>query len=82
MIIYENPFERALTGQEVKDWIWHHSHEKTMFTKIAKGMMSYFNRLDNQKFYMAYFCDNIPVVKEVPERGKYYEIPCDSSNGH
>jgi len=69
MLEYENPFEKVLSGQEIKDWIWHHSHNETMFTQIAKGMMSYFNRLDNQKTYMAYFYDSIPAVKEAPKEG-------------
>ena len=74
--MYDNPFEKALTGQEIKDWIWHNIHNKTKFSSLAKTMKAFFN-LDDNKIYMLTLCDNIPVVTEVPEKGKKYALPCD-----
>ena len=79
MTIYKNPFEISVTGQELKDWVWHHTHSRTRYTSVAKGMMSCFN-LDNNKFYAAQVCDGAPVINEVAERGIAYEVPCDSIN--
>lgn len=77
-VIYENPFEKSLTGLEIKDWIWHHTHMLTDYTSVAKGMNAFFN-LDNDKIYMMALHDNIPVAKEVLEKGKFYEVPCDNN---
>ena len=77
---YANPFQHSLTGLEIKDWVWHHSHSKTQYTKLAKRMGACFN-LDDDKYYMAVLCDGRPFIKEVPEKGILYEVPCDSADG-
>ena len=76
---YKNPFEQALSGLEIKDWIWHHSHHTTSFTSVAKRMNAFFN-LDDNKFYMVALCNNVPTVIEVPEKGKVYEVPCEGDS--
>ena len=74
---YENPFDIALTGEEIKDWIWHYSHIRSKkYTKLANHMTKFFN-LDNDKVYMLRMCDGAPVAVEVKERGIAYDIPCD-----
>lgn len=73
---FKNPFNQALTGQEIKDWVWYNSQHKTANSSLAKRMSSFFN-LDNNKIYMTVPCNNAPVAIEVPERGVKYEIPCD-----
>ena len=73
---YNNPFEQALTGQEVKDWVWYHSTATTRFTAVAKALGKVFN-LENDKFYMLTLCDGTPKITEVPERGIKYDIPCE-----
>lgn len=73
----KNPFNQALTGQEIKDWVWYNSHHKTANSSLAKRMSSFFN-LENEKIYMVTLCDDIPVATEVPEKGVKYEIPCNS----
>ena len=73
--MYENPFEKSLTGLEIKDWIWYNTHKKTKYTALAKNMGALFN-LDDNKIYILTLCDGAPKVTEVPEKGKKYEIPC------
>ena len=73
---YDNPFERALTGQEIKDWVWYHTTNKTKYTKIAKALGKVFN-LEDDKFYMLTLCNEVPIITEVPERGIKYDIPCE-----
>lgn len=75
----ENPFDMALTGQEIKDWIWYNAHKKTKYTSIAQSMSNMFN-LDSRKIYMLKLCDGIPVADEVEERGVKYDIPCMDKN--
>ena len=75
-LTYENPFEKALSGLDIKDWIWHHTHTNTKYTTLAKTMGEFFN-LDNKKIYMLTLCDGNPIATEVSEKGKKYEIPCD-----
>lgn len=71
-----DPFEQSATGEEIKDWIWYHSHHKTRHTKIARTMNKFFN-LDNDKIYILRLCDGAPVATEVFERRKAYDIPCN-----
>lgn len=73
---YTNPFEVAVTGQQLKDWIWSTIINDTGYAKIAKAMKSCFN-LDNDKYYMAKMCGEVPKIIEVDECGKKYEIPCE-----
>jgi len=73
---YDNPFEQALSGLEIKDWIWHHTQNKTKYTALAKTMGALFNLLDN-KIYMLKLCDDEVKVVEVPEKNKKYDIPCE-----
>ena len=74
--MYENPFEKALTGLEIKDWIWHNTRKQTKYTALAKTMKALFN-LDNEKIYMLTLCGEEIKITEVKEKGKFYEIPCD-----
>ena len=73
---YENPFECALTGQEVKDWVWYNTKNFTSYTKIAKTLGKVFN-LDNNKYYILKLCNDVPSITEVPEKGIKYDIPCE-----
>jgi len=66
--MYSNPFDGVSTGLQIKDWIWHHIHEQTSYTSLAKTMYSLFN-LDNEKCYKLTLNNNIPVVEEVSEKG-------------
>lgn len=77
MILYRNPFTRAVTGLEVKDWIKHNTETVTNYTSLAKRMNKFFN-LDDEKIYMLKLCDGIPTAKEVKKRGVKYKIPCDN----
>ena len=72
----DNPFERSLSGLEVKDWIWCQIHNKTKYAALARSMGSFFN-LDNEKFYILKLCNGDPIASEVPEKGKKYKIPCN-----
>ena len=72
---YENPFEQALTGQEVKDWVWYHMKHNTPYSKVAKTLGKVFN-LNDEKFYMLKMCGEVPQITEVPEKGISYDIPC------
>lgn len=72
----ENPFNQSLTGLQLKDWVWYHTHNKTRYTSIAKTMGSCFNLCD-EKYYFLTLCNNMPKVTEVPEKGVKYEIPCN-----
>lgn len=74
---YENPFDKALSGEEIKNWIWHHSHRKSKYTHLAKGMNKFFN-LDDTKIFMLKMCDGAPIAIEVEKRGVKYDIPCDN----
>mgnify|MGYP007038181490 CR=1 FL=1 len=51
MKVTANPYNKKLTGLEVKDWVWYNSHNQTRYSNIAKALMSCFN-LDNNKLYM------------------------------
>ena len=73
---YENPFEKALSGLEVKDWVWYHTHNKTCHMDTAKRLGKVFN-LDDNKYYMLTLCDGVPMITEVPEKGIKYDIPCE-----
>ena len=73
---YNNPFNRSITGTELKDWVWHHTHQKTYYSDLAKLMGNVLN-LDNDKFYAVKKCGNEVIIKEVEEKGKRYEIPCN-----
>lgn len=75
---YYKPFEVSVSGRELKDWIWHHTRKKTKYTALAISMRSVFN-LDDNKFYMVFFCDGSPRVVEVPKRGEKYSLPCNDS---
>ena len=72
----ENPFNQSLTGQEIKDWIWYNQKNSTIYTSMAKGMNAFFN-LSDDKLYMLKLCGEVPIYKEVSERGIKYEILCD-----
>jgi len=74
--MYENPFDKSLSGLEIKDWIWYNASHKTKYTALAKGMGAMFN-LDDNKFYMLTLCDGKPTIKEVSQRGETVENPCD-----
>lgn len=75
-MVYENPFEHALTGQEVKDWVWYHTNNKTRYTKTAKALGKVFN-LENDRCYILTLCNKVPIITEVPEKGIKYDIPCE-----
>lgn len=75
---FENPFEHALSGRDLKDWIWYNIHTSTIFTSMARAMKKYFN-LDDEKLYMLKFRDGIPVAEETQERGIDNEVPCDDT---
>lgn len=78
---YPNPFDGPLTGLEIKDWTWHHSHNKTKYTALAKRMNACFN-LNNEKKYVTTLRDGKPIITEVSEKEQVYEVSCDSSNGN
>jgi len=79
LVAYENPFDVALSGLEIKDWIWHHSHNKTKYNDVAKRMYNFFN-LDDDKYYMMKLCNNVPTIIEVPKKGIKYDVPCNDQN--
>ena len=62
--MYMNPINRPASGQTIKDWIWHHTHQQTKYTALAKTMGEFFN-LDNNKFYILTLRNRIPEVSEV-----------------
>jgi len=76
MTKYDNPFEQALTGLEIKDWVWYHSNHSTSYTKVATKLGKVFN-LDDNKYYMLKLCNNVPKIIETQEHGIKYDIPCE-----
>ena len=43
-----------VSGREIKDWIWFHSHNGTRYTQLAKGAGKYFNLLDNEQYRVCF----------------------------
>lgn len=74
---YVNPFNKSVTGLEIKDWIRYNTTIKTMYTSLARTMNKFYN-LDDKKVYMLKLCDGIPVAVPVEKRGVKYEVPCDN----
>lgn len=64
--LVESPFNRKLTGLEIKDWVWYHTHNKTIHSTEAKGLNGLFN-LNNEKTYMLIRQDGDIKVIEVTE---------------
>ena len=73
----KNPFDMSVSGLELMDWVWFHSHNTTSYSSLAKGLMNCFN-LNADKNYIVKICDGVPVVTEVAKKGVNYEIPCDN----
>lgn len=62
--MYKNPIEEPVSGQELKDWVWHNIHTKTEYTTMAKGMKYCFNLCDEKQYFIS-FVDDIPQIQEL-----------------
>ena len=39
-----------VSGMEIKDWLWYHSHSSTKYTELARASGRYFNLLDDVQY--------------------------------
>lgn len=72
-----NPFKCSLSGLDLKDWVWFHSHNSTQYSEIVKTIPNVFN-LNSDKYYILVQCGTIVNIAETPEKGKFYDIPCNN----
>ena len=54
-----------VSGMEIKDWLWYHSHNSTKYTKLARASGRYFNLQDDAQYDVGIDGYNTISVKPV-----------------
>ena len=61
--IKTSPFNKALDGLFLKDWVCYHMNNDTKYTNIALGLRKVFNLDDNKIYVIQKDIDEINIVE-------------------